>query len=162
MKKKFMKTIPIVAAVFLGLLAGCASHKPAESSGPSRKFEASDDFKIEAAVYGYLLERNLGNSGGYTAIFLTGNDDRVAALIKKFPHHVPPLKLGDRAQQRPSQAPIDKDTGKPGLILSAKAVDPTNGVSEAIGTWYGGEEASGLYAFVLVEMDGQWTIQSVK
>jgi hypothetical protein len=157
-----MKTVSFVVALFFCLLAGCASHKPAEQSGPNQKFEASDDFKIEAAVYGYLLARNLGNSGGYTAIFLTGNDDRVAALIKKFPYHVPPLKPGDRAQLRPNQAPIDKDTGQLGLILSAKAVDPTNGVSEAVGTWYGGEEVSGLYAFVLVEMDGQWTIQSVK
>jgi hypothetical protein len=86
----------------------------------------------------------------------------VSALIKIFPHHVPPLKPGDRAQLRPNQAPIDKDTGKPGMIFSAKAMDPTNGVSEAVGTWYGGEAVSGLYAFVLVEMDGKWTIQSVK
>jgi hypothetical protein len=65
-------------------------------------------------------------------------------------------------QQSPNQAPIDKDTGKPGLILSAKAVDPTNGVSEAIGTWNAGEAVSGLYAFVLVKIYGEWTIQSVQ
>jgi hypothetical protein len=160
-----MKAISIVAALLFCLLTGCSTGKPAgkpRESGKPDVTDVSDDFKIEAAVYGYLLERNLGNSGEYTAIFLTGSDDRVAALIKIFPHHVPPLKPGDRAQLRPNQAPIDKDTGKPGMILSAKAVDPTNGVSEAVGTWYGGEAVSGLYAFVLVEMDGKWTIQSVK
>jgi hypothetical protein len=157
-----MKTIPIFVALLLCLLAGCASHQPAKESSASQKFEASDDFKIEAAVYGCLLEKHPWDSGEYTAIFLTGSDDRVAALIKIFPHHVPPLKPGDRAQLRPNQAPIDKDTGKPGMIFSAKAMDPTNGVSEAVGTWYGGEAVSGLYAFVLVEMDGKWTIQSVK
>ena len=41
-------------------------------------------------------------------------------------------------------------------------MDPTNDVSEAIGTWYAGEAVSGLYAFVLVKVDGEWTIQSAK
>jgi hypothetical protein len=162
-----MKTIAIVAAVFLCLLAGCASPKPAkaakiEASSESQKLEASDDFKIEAAVYGYLLEKHPWGNGEYAAIFLQGDDARVAALIRKFSHHVPPLKPGDRAQIVPNQAPVDKDTGKPGLILSAKAVDPTNGVSEAIGTWDGGDAVSGTSAFVLIEADGQWAIQSVQ
>jgi len=86
----------------------------------------------------------------------------VEALIKQFPHQVPAFKPGDRALRSPNQAPIDRDTGKPGLMLSAKAVDPTNDVSEAIGTWNGGEAVSGLYAFVLVKVDGEWAIQSVK
>jgi predicted small secreted protein len=156
-----MKTVSIFAAVLLCLLAGCASQQNT-TSGTGRKFEAGDDFKIEAVVYGYLLEKHPWADGDYAAIFLAGSNDRTAALIRKFPHHVPPLKTGKRAQLRPNQAPIDKNTGKPGLILSASAVDPSNGVSEAVGTWYAGEGESGLYAFVLVETDGQWTIQSVK
>ena len=157
-----MKTIFIVAAVCLGLLAGCASHQPAEKSGASRKFEAGDDFKIEMAVYGYLLEKHPWDNGEYTAVFLEGNDAWVAALIRKFPNQVPPIKLSNRMQLHPNQAPIDKDTGKSAIILSAKAMDPTNDVSEAIGTWYAGEAVSGLSAFVLVKVDGRWTIQSVK
>jgi len=160
-----MKAISIVAAVFLCLLAGCSTGKQAGKPSESRKPEVtdvSDDFKIEKAVYGYLLEKHPWDSGEYTAIFLTGSDDRVVALIKKFPKHVPPLKPNDRVQRSPNQAPIDKDTGKPGLILSAKAVGPTNGVSEAIGTWYAGEAVSGLSAFVLVKVDGEWIIQSVQ
>jgi hypothetical protein len=158
-----MKAISIIAAVLLCLLAGCASHKQAKVSSASQKFEAADDFKIEKAVYGYMLEKHpWGDSGEYTAIFLTGSDDRVAALIKRFPKQVPPLKPGDRMQRSPGQAPIDKDTGKPGMILSAKAVDPTNGVSEAVGTWYAGGAVSGLCAFVLVKVDGEWTIQSAR
>ena len=109
-----------------------------------------------------LEKRPWGDNGEYAAIFLTGSDDRVAALIKKFPKQAPPLKPGDRMQRSPDQAPIDKDTGKPGIILSAKAVDPTNGVSEAVGTWYVGGAVSGLCAFVLVKVDGEWTIQSAR
>jgi hypothetical protein len=162
-----MKTVSIVAAVLLGLLAGCASHKPAKVSGvkvrsDSQKLEAGDDFKIEAAVYGYLLKKRPWGSGEYSAIFLEGNDACVAALIGKYPHHVPPLKPADQAQLPPNQAPIDKDTGKPGLLLSAKAVDPTNDVSEAIGNWNGGEAISGVLAFVLMKVDDEWTIQSVR
>jgi len=160
-----MKAISIVAALFLCLLAGCSTGKLAEKPRESRKpdvTDVSDDFKIEMAVYGYLLEKHPWDGGDYTAIFLTGSDDRVAALIRKFPHHIPPLKPNDRMQQSPNQAPIDKDTGKPGLILSAKAIEPTNDVSEAIGTWNAGEAVSGLYAFVLVKVDGEWIIQSVQ
>jgi hypothetical protein len=160
-----MKAISIFAAVCLGLLAGCASHRPVKppvDRSSSRELESRDDFKIEMAVYGYLLEKCPWNNGEYTAIFLEGGDVWVAALIRKFPNHVPPLKPSNRVQLRPNQTPIDKDTGKPALILSAKAMDPTNDVSEAIGTWYAGETVSGLCAFVLVKVDGNWTIQSAK
>ena len=157
-----MKAVFIFAAVFLCLLAGCRTNRKAEDLGNSRKFENRDDFKIEMAVYGYLLEKHPWDNSEYTAIFLEGSDDRVKALIRKFPKHVPPIKPSNRAQLRPNQAPIDKDTGKPALILSAKAMDPTNDVSEAISTWYAGEAVSGLCAFVLVKVDGQWTIQSAK
>ena len=157
-----MKTVFIFAAVCLGLLAGCASHRQVEQSGPNRKFEARDDFKIEVAVYGYLLGKHPWDNDEYTAIFLEGSDAWVAALIRKFPNHVPPLKPSNRMQLHPNRTPIDKDTGKPAMILSAKAMDPTNDVSEAIGTWYAGEAVSGLCAFVLVKVDGEWTIQSAK
>jgi hypothetical protein len=157
-----MKTISIVAVVFLGLLAGCASRQQAEKSGASREFEAGDNFKIEAAVYGYLLERHFSDQGEYSAIFLAGSDAWVAALIRKFPNHVPPIKPSNRMQLHPNQTPIDKDTGKPAMILGVEAMDPENGVAEAIGTWYAGGAESGLYAFVLVKVDGEWTIQSAK
>ena len=127
-----------------------------------KKLRRGDEFKIEAAVYGYLLGRHLSDQAEYSAIFLEGSDAEVAALIQKFPHHVPPIKPSNRIELHPNQAPIDKDTGKPALILGAKAMDPTNGVSEAIGTWYAGGAVSGLYAFVLTKIDGEWTIQSVR
>jgi hypothetical protein len=159
MKMEFMKAISVVGVFLLVLLAGCGTNQPVP---PAQTIEVSDDFKIEIAVYGYLLNKHPWDGGKYAAIFLQSSDDRVAALIKQFPHQVPPLKPAVRAQPRPNQAPLDKDTGKPGILLSAKAMDPTNGVSEAIGSWNGGETVSGVYAFVLVEMNGEWTIQSVQ
>jgi hypothetical protein len=157
-----MKAFSIFAALCLGLLAGCASHPPAEKSDASQKFEAGDEFKIEVAVYEYLLERNFSDQVEYSAIFLEGGNAWVTALIRKFPNHIPPIKPSNRMQLHPNQTPIDEDTGKPAMILGVEAMDPTNGVAEAIGTWYAGGAVSGLYAFVLVEMDGKWTIQSVK
>jgi hypothetical protein len=157
-----MKTILILAALLIGLLAGCRTHRPAEPSGAGQAFEAGDDFKIEAAVYGYLLDKHPWDSGACGAIYLETGDARAMALVKKFPKAVLPLKPVSQAKRQPTLAPTDLSTGKPGVLLSAKAMDPTNGVSEAVGTWYAGEGMSGLYAFVLVETDGQWTIQSVK
>ena len=165
-----MKTVSVMTGVCLCLVAGCASHKPAKASKApvpttsvaSQTFEASDDFKIETAVYKYLLDKRPWGSGDYAVIFLGGNDARVTALIRKFPHHLPPLKPTSQAEFPPNQGPVDKETGKPGLILSAKAVDPTSDVSEAIGTWNGGGDVSGLAAFVLMKSGGEWTIQSVR
>jgi hypothetical protein len=157
-----MKTVFIFAAVFLCLLAGCRTNRKAEDLSEGLKLEGRDDFKIEMAVYGYLLEKHPWDDGEYSAIFLEGSNASVAALIRKFPNHVPPIKQSNRMQLHPNQVPIDKDMGKSALILSAKAMDPTNEVSEAIGTWYAGEAVSGLCAFVLVKVDGQWTIQSAK
>jgi hypothetical protein len=157
-----MKLISIIAAVLVCLLAGCRTHPPTEPAGPGRAFEAGDDFKIEAAVCGYLLEKHPWDGDACAAIFLEASDDRAAALIRRFPKHIPPLKPISKAERRPNQAPTDKETDKPGVILSVKAVEPGNSVSEAIGTWDAGGGASGLYAFVLVKVEGQWTIQSVK
>ncbi|MGB7747558.1 MAG: hypothetical protein WBN75_09755 [Verrucomicrobiia bacterium] len=159
-----MKTTSIFASIFLCLLAGCSTWKHSEASvgRPAQQLENQDEFKIEAAVYGYLLERHFSDRDDYSAIFLEGSNAWVAALIRKFPHHVPPIKPSDRIQLHPNQAPVDKDTGLPAMILSAKAMDPTNDVAEAIGTWYAGRAVSGLYAFVLVKVDGEWTIQSVQ
>ena len=164
MKKKFMKIVLIFVALLVCCLAGCRTGKPAEKSGGghSQKLEDRGDFKIEVAVYGYLLERHFSDQGEYSAIFLEGSDAWVAALIRKFPNHVPPIKPSNRMQLHPNQTPIDKDTGKPAMILGVEAMDPTNGVAEAIGTWYAGGAVSGLYAFVLVKVDGEWTIESAK
>jgi hypothetical protein len=162
MKNKFIKIVLIIVVLLVCGLTACRTGKPAEKSDASREFEASDEFKIEAAVYGYLLERNFSDRVEYSAIFLEGSDAWVAALIRKFPNHVPPIKPSNRMQLHPNQTPIDEDTGKPAMILSAKAMEPTNDVSEAIGTWYAGGALSGMYAFVLVKADGEWAIQSAK
>jgi hypothetical protein len=168
-----MKNAFVLAALLACGVAGCSWHQAAKNpakptakskaeSGTVWKFEGRDDFRIEKAVYGYLLEKHPWGGGEYSAIFLEGSSDWVAALIRSFPHHRPPLKPSKLAQLRPGVPPLDRDTGKPALILSAKAMDPTNDVSEAIGTWYAGEEVSGLCAFVLIKVNGEWTIQSVK
>jgi hypothetical protein len=164
MKKKFMKIVLIFVMLLVCGLAGCRTGKQAEESGGghSQKLEDRDEFKIEAAVYGYLLERHFSDQVEYSAIFLEGSDAWVAAMIRKFPNHVPPIKPSNRMQLHPNQTPIDKDTGKPAMILGVEAMDPTNGVAEAIGTWYAGGAVSGLYAFVLVKVDGEWTIQNAK
>jgi hypothetical protein len=148
-------------------LTGCVSHKPANAANgnapaSNQKFEADDNFQIEMAVYRYLLEKHPWGNGEYAAIFLDDDEARVAAFIREFPQHVPPLKPSGKAQLDANQAPVDKDTGRPGLLLSAKAVDPTNDVSEAIGNWNGGPATTGVSAFVLLKADGKWAIQSVQ
>ncbi len=144
-----------------GLLAGCISGQYAEKPS-GQKLEDTDEFKIDAVVYAYLLQRHDWNAGGYTAIFLKGSDAEVARMMRIFSDHVPPIKSSERAELHPTWAPIDRDTGKSAVILSVDAMDSTNGMVEAIGRWYAGVLMSGFHVFELGKIDGEWKVQSVK
>ncbi len=138
-------------------LAGCGT------SPYAVKFsEDTDDFKIKQAVIGYLLDRHFWENGDYSAIFIGGEDSEVTALIRNFPNHIPPTKPAFRAELRSNRAPLDKDTGRPGIILSAEPSDPTGDTVDAVGRWYAGEMVSGVRLFSLRKTGGDWIIESVK
>jgi hypothetical protein len=156
------------------LLAGCGtdqfkderpqpSGRPVDSLVPSsKKLDKQDLFKVELAIYGYLLQRHFWDDNEYTAIFLQGEDDEVDALIKRFPNHIPPIKTSDHAKLLPNRTPIDKDTGKPAMILSVEALDPVDDTVEAVGKWYAGGAVSGFYTFSLQKSGDDWVIESYK
>jgi hypothetical protein len=161
-----------------GLLAGCSANKasvhfsdehlqrPADPiigvAADSKKLGDQDLFKVELAIYGDLLQRHFWDDGGYSAVFVQGNDDEVAAVIKEFPKHVPPIKTSDHAQLLPNRTPVDKDTGKPAMILSVDALDPEGDTVEAIGKWYAGGAVTGFYTFSLKKSGDDWVIVSSK
>ena len=128
----------------------------------SKKLGKQDLFKVELAVYGDLLQRHFWDDGGYSAVFVQGTDEEVAALIKEFPKHVPPIKTSNRVQLLPNRTPVDKDTGRPAMILSVDALDPEGGTIQAIGKWYAGGAVSGFYTFTLKKAGGDWVIESSK
>lgn len=163
-KEKFVKTALIFAAFSICLLAGCASHRHGNmrSEAPPQKLKDTDAFKIDEAVYGYLLQRHFCDNGEYTAIFLQGEDAEVDVIRRDFPNQVPPIKSGKRAKLHPNRTPIDRDTDKPAMILGVDASEPVNDTVEAIGTWYAGGAASGHYTFSLKKVNGEWMIESVQ
>ncbi|HXI71153.1 MAG TPA: hypothetical protein VNN22_12425 [Verrucomicrobiae bacterium] len=124
------------------------------------KLAREDQFKIQVAIYGYLLNRHFLEDGEYSAVFVQGDDEEVAALIKQFPNHVPPIKPSDQANLRPNQTPLDRQTGKPAMIFSVDALEPADGTVLAIGRWYAGGAVSGFYTFTLRKTDGEWGIIS--
>jgi hypothetical protein len=168
--------------IFLVLLAwlatGCAANKErivfsdersqaqersaAAVPAPPEKLAKQDLLQVEVAIYSYLLQRHFWDDGEYSAIFLQGDDAEVAALIKKFPDHVPPIKPDYRAELRPGRTPLDKETGKPAMILSVDALDPESGTVQAIGKWYAGDAVTGFYRFDLKKHGEDWEIESVK
>ena len=115
-----------VSALFL---AGCGTFSDYDPRPP---LETREEFKIEQVVYAYLLEQDIWSERDYSAVFLKGSDEEVAALMQRFPNHVPPLKPSTAADVQPNQTPRDKQTGKPGVILSATASEPTGERAEAI------------------------------
>jgi hypothetical protein len=171
-----MKLKIIFTALTFCLIAGCGTGKnkfiddrpqpanePADSvAAPSKKLSRQDLFKVQLLVYGYLLERHFWDDNEYSAIFLQGDDDEVSVLIKKFSNHAPPIKTSDHADLRPNRTPIDRDTGRPAMILSVDTLDPERDTVQAVGKWYAGGAVSGLYTFVLKKNGEDWVIESVK
>ncbi len=152
-----MKTWRLFFAILAVTLTGCGT------SPYAVKFsEDADDFKIKEAVIAYLLDRHFWDNGDYSAIFIGGEDSEVKALIRKFPDHIPPIKPAYRAELHSNRAPLDKDTGRPGIILSGEPSDPTGDTVDAVGRWYAGEMVSGARVFSLRKTGGEWTIESVK
>jgi len=174
-----MKSKIVFATLCVCLLAGCFTNKEqiVFSDEPSvrqvtntvavlpqsNKLEKVDELKVREVVFGYLLSRHFWDDGEYSAIFFQGKDDEVDALIKKFPDHIPPIKPSYRAELPPDRTPIDKDTGKPAMILSANVGEPNADDSiDAIGRWYAGGAVTGVYSFVLKKSGDSWEIESVK
>ena len=124
------------------------------------KLGKQDLSKVEVAVYRELLQRPLWEAGNYSAIFLQGDDAEVAALIKAFPNHVPPIKESSNADLRPKQAPLDKETGKPAIILSVETQEPADNTVQAVGKWFAGNAVSGSHVFVLRKSGDDWLVEN--
>jgi hypothetical protein len=163
------------------LAAGCATHKnkdkivfsddaevrAAATSAvvqPAQKtLDKADELKIERLIFGYLLERHFWDLADYSAVFLQTDDRQVAALMKQYPDHVPPIKQSVHAAIQSHRTPMDKDTNKPAMILSAEVNEPNADDSvDAIGRWYAGDAVTGFRAFSFKKTDGEWQIANVK
>jgi hypothetical protein len=173
-----MKMKRLFSGAVLGVLltAGCAKDEPiyfasearipasvAAASTAPHGLSKSDEEKIDMVVLGYLLDRQVSTNGNYTAVFLQADDAVVKAMMKKFPNHNPPLKENSRVDLRSKQSPLDKDTGKPAMILGVDAGEPgSDGTVNVIGRWYAGVAAQGYDTFTLKKTGGDWPIASVK
>ncbi len=138
--RKAMKANIQLGLGLLVLAAGCAAPREkivfsddadirlatASAVAPpvQKKLDKADELKIEQLIFGYLLERHFWDSAEYTAIFLQADDAQVAELMKKYPRHVPPIKESFHAYLPGHRSPVDKDTNKPAMILSADVNEP--------------------------------------
>jgi hypothetical protein len=110
-----------------------------------------------------LLERHFWDLADYSAVFLAADDAQVATLMAKFPAHNPPIKQSYHASLVSHQTPVDKDTNKPAMILSAEVGEPNADDSvDALGRWYAGDAVAGFRAFNLKKVAGDWQIANVK
>ncbi|HEY5344888.1 MAG TPA: hypothetical protein VIK62_00930 [Verrucomicrobiae bacterium] len=164
------------AVLGVGLLAGCGTDEPiyfasaakmpaemAEAAVMAKGLTKADEHQIDMVVFSYLLERHLGEGGNYTALFVQADDVVVAALMKKYPSHNPSIKQSFHIDLRSNQSPLDKDTGKPVMILGTDVSDPNvDGSVDVVGRWYAGGAVRGFYTFNLKKTGDDWTIASVK
>ncbi|MGA2244364.1 MAG: hypothetical protein ABSH48_05130 [Verrucomicrobiota bacterium] len=173
-----MKVTTQLALALLVLATGCASkHEKivfadesqirTQAASPTatvqKHLEAADLSQIEPLVFSYLLERHLWDLADYSAVFLQADDAQVAALMKKYPAHLPPIKPGKRAVLKSHRPPLDKDTKKPAIILTVEVNElNADDTVDATGRWYAGDAATGFRAFHLKNADGAWQILEVK
>ena len=129
---------------------------------PQKTLERQDRIKIDLEIFGWLLQRHFGDDGAYSAIFLQAEGAEAAVLMKHFPAHVPPIKPLQRVELRPGKSPLDRDTGRPAMVLSVDALDPEDETVEAIGKWFAGDAVTGFYSFTLKKSGEEWHIESVK
>ena len=169
-----------LALGLLALAAGCAS--PPEKivfsdedeirtvtaimSRPApapKRLEKADELKIEQLLFSYLLERHFWDLADYSAVFIQADEAQIKAMIKKYPDHIPPIKQNIHADVQPHRTPLDKDTNKPAMILSADVSEPNADDSvDAIGRWYAGDAVTGFRAFHLKKVENDWQITEVK
>jgi hypothetical protein len=177
MKLQFQFFIGLLVA---GAAAGCAADKEkivfsddaavrtAAASAvvalpESKKLAKADERKIEQAVFSYLLERHFWDLAEYSAVFVQADDAQVEWLMQKFPNHAPPVKMSYRANLRANLTPLDKDTGKPAMILSVDVNEPdADGSVAALGRWYAGATVAGFYTFSLKPDGADWKIINVQ
>jgi len=175
------KSMRVGTQLALGLLAlatGCASPpqnitfsdeaeiRAAHASLPGsliRKLDHTDEAQIELAAFSYLLEQHLVDVTGCPAVFLQADDAQVAALMRKYPDHVPPIKPGDQALITDRHAPVDKLTDKPGMVLSAEVTEPNaDGTVDVAGRWSIGETTPGFRVLRFKKTGADWQIIEVK
>ena len=172
------KPIYLLSLLFVLLIAGCVTQdaillndepqiaRLKQSSAPplpsKPRLAQSEVRQIEMEVFTWLLQRPIGD-GMCSAVFLNTDEATAAALIKKVPAHVPPLKQLWHLETRPGQSPIDKDTGLAAVILSVDTLDQeTAGIVVAVGKWFAGEASAGFHTFELKNDGDAWRIESVK
>jgi len=178
---KIMKLEILLVLGLLVLAAGCATHKAKDKIAFSddaeiraaaasavvqpaqKKLDKADELQIEQLIFGYLLERHFWDLADYSAVFLSADEAQVGAMIKKYSDHNPPIKHSSHALLPGHQTPVDKDTRKPAMILSAEINEPNADDSvDALGRWYAGDAVTGFRAFNLKKVDGDWQIATVK
>jgi hypothetical protein len=174
MKSKIPLTLGLLA-----FTAGCVDHEKIVFSDEAdirtdtsasvvaqpapKHLEKADELKIEQLIFGYLLEGHFWDAGDYTAVFIQADDSQVDALIKKYPNHVPPIKQSDHALVQAHHTPMDKDTNRSAMILSADVNEPNADDSvDAIGRWYAGDAVTGFHQFHLIKLNDDWQIAEVK
>lgn len=173
MKLKFLNSGAVLGIL---LTSGCGKDEPiyfasearipasvAAASTASHVLSKSDEEKIDRVVLGYLLDRQVSTNASCSAIFLQADDEVVREMMRKYPDHNPPIKENSRIDLHSKLSPLDKDTGKPAMILGVDAGEPdSDGTIQVIGRWYAGVSAQGYYTFTLKKTGDDWPVVSVK
>ena len=145
---------------------GVRAEAPATSSSKKpekQKLSKEDSFKVEVTVYRYLLQRHFWDNGEYSAVFFC------RAMMMKWMRSSRNFRIMSRQSKRVTgricgrtERLVDKETGKPAMILSVETLYPVDDTVQAVGKWYAGGAVSGFYTFNLKKNGTDWVIESVK
>jgi hypothetical protein len=177
-QKRLFSGVMIFAAFVSCFLTACSASKErivfsdeqgvvtamtnAAAAPAPRRLPLSDELEIEMAVYGDLLQRHLWDGDDYSAVFLKDTHAEVEAVQKQFPGHIPPIKTSDRLLMRPGRTPVDKDTGRPAMVLSVDVLEFKDDTVEAAGQWFAGDAMKSTYTYTMKKIGDEWVIEDTK
>ena len=172
---KFLGQLVLVALIS-GPFAGCVNYsekivftsEPAPYQSPAPPpvlalgLSRAEVTQVERAVFAQLLQRDFGDGGDYSAVFLKADERETGWFQKQFPRHIPPIKQLWHADLREGFAPVDKVTGRAALWLSAEVTDPENGIVTGLGRWNGGAAVKGFHSYKLQKKGAEWLLEVAK
>jgi hypothetical protein len=147
----------LMSALVLGFLGASKTAPGGYSSARDvpASAEERDKFEIETAIYRHLFGMRFWKQRDYSATFLGGSDEKVNRLVHEFPHQVPKIKPSYLAELRTPSTPIDKQTGKPALILTVTVSEPEGDLAGAVGKYYARALIQGKFCFSQRKKEGK-------
>ncbi len=145
-----------------GPSATAASRSTSTQSSTSKQstvpLTSSLELELKVTALRYMFER-LSSPHSFYSAYVMRDAVQSDALVRAFPDHLPTVSNQVEVENRKG-AVVNKATGKPVMIWTAKVSIATSDTASVDVTWYSGWLAAAGYTLQLRRTDKGWTVVS--